>query len=287
MQRRPFHLARGKQVVQPVNSIVHSDLSVPMEPEHTQPLSVVVLAHNEEQDLERCIRSLTWADDILVIDDCSTDETAAIARHYGRVVQRRLDAFDAQRNFALTLVRHDWVLFVDADEVVSPTLADEIKRELAAARADAYAVVRRAWFLGRAMRFGGWKPEPIVRLGLRHLGRWVNPVHEKWQFETESACLKTPLDHHTDWRYADRLTKSNLYSTLLAEQRSAAGAKFRWWSLLALPAWRAIKSYVIKQGFREGMHGAVWAGHVAIAEFALQVKLWELEARARRSCEIR
>jgi hypothetical protein len=249
----------------------------PTSPDHTGlGLSAVVLARDEERDLERCLRSLAWVDEIVVVDDCSTDSTAAIAARFGRVLSRRLDRFDAQRNFALERISGAWALFVDADELVSESLAAEIRAELSMPRAEAYAMLRRNWFLGRAMRFGGWQGDWQVRLGRVEAGRWCGAVHEQWQFNGQVRRLGAPLDHFGDRSYAERLVKSNRYSSLVAERRYGAGQPGSSRTLLTRPLWIALKRYLLKQGFRDGLPGLIWAGHTFASEFAVEVKLWEL-----------
>jgi glycosyltransferase involved in cell wall biosynthesis len=241
------------------------------------PLTAIVLARNEERDLGRCLKALQWVDELLVIDDCSTDGTEVVARRNGaEVVRRRLERFDEQRNFALGLARHEWVLFVDADEVVPPELAQEIRAVLSAPRASVYAVRRRNWFLGRPMRHGSWKNDVQPKLGRVAAGRWRNAVHETWLFPEEPVVLGAPLDHIGDVTYAERLLKSNRYSTLMAERLHAAGTRPGRLRMLARPCWCCLKSYLLRQGFRDGRHGLIWALHVFLAEFAIEVKLWEL-----------
>ena len=258
---------------------------VPSEP-HTAsvghaPLTAIVLAKNEERDLGRCLEALQWVDQLLVVDDESTDETEDVARRHGaELVRRRLERFDEQRNFALGLARHEWVLFIDADEVVPLELAREIRAVLSAPRASVYAVRRRNWFLGRPMRHGTWKNDVQPKLGRADAGRWENAVHETWLFPEEAILLDAPLEHIGDLTYAERLLKSNRYSTLMAERLHAAGTRPGRLRLLARPLWCCFKNYVLRQGFRDGRHGLVWALHVFLAEFAIEVKLWELATAA-------
>jgi glycosyltransferase involved in cell wall biosynthesis len=248
-------------------------------------LTAVVLARDEERDLDRCLRSLIWVDEILVIDDRSTDATASIAARYGRVLARPLERFDAQRNFALEQASHLWALFVDADEVVSDALAAEIRAELARPRAEAFAILRRNWFLGRPMRFGGWQGDWQVRLGRVERGRWSGSVHEAWRFEGQVGRLRARLDHFGDQTYSERLAKSNRYSSLVAERRFAAGQPVSSLRLLGRPAWVALKRYILKQGFRDGVPGLIWAGHTFASELAVEIKLWELRRGPQRELD--
>jgi glycosyltransferase involved in cell wall biosynthesis len=241
------------------------------------PLTAIVLARNEERDLGRCLEALQWVDQLLVVDDHSTDGTEDVARRHGaEVVRRGLERFDEQRNFALGLARHEWVLFVDADEVVPPELAREIRGVLSAPRASVYALRRRNWFLGRPMRHGSWKNDVQPKLGRADAGRWRNEVHETWLFPEEPILLGAPLEHIGDLSYAERLLKSNRYSTLMAERLYAAGTRPGHVRMFFRPLWCCLKNYVLKQGFRDGRHGLIWALHVFLAEFAIEVKLWEL-----------
>jgi glycosyltransferase involved in cell wall biosynthesis len=253
------------------------------EPSGHTPLTAIVLARNEERDLGRCLKALQWVDQLLVVDDHSTDGTEDVARWHGaEVVRHRLKRFDEQRNFALGLARHEWVLFVDADEVVPPELAQEIRAVLAAPGASVYALRRRNWFLGRPMRHGSWKNDIQPKLGRADAGRWQNAVHETWHFTEEPVVLSAPLEHIGDLSYAERLLKSNRYSTLMAERLYAAGTSPGHLRMLARPLWRCLKNYVLRQGFRDGRRGLIWTVHVFLAEFAIEVKLWELATADER-----
>jgi glycosyltransferase involved in cell wall biosynthesis len=239
-------------------------------------LTAVVLTKNEERDLVRCLDSLRWAHDVLVVDDCSTDNTIEIAKRYGRVLTRPLRSFAEQRNFALANVATPWTLFLDADEEVPLALAEEIQDELNNPRAICYAIHRRNWFLGQPMGFGGWQGDWQIRLGRTSSGIWHNDVHEQWQFDGTHYRLRTSIEHYGDVFYGERLTKTNQYSSLVARQRFERGARTTAVSLLGRPLWRVARSYVAKQGFRDGQVGLISAIHQFIGEFSIQTKLWEL-----------
>ncbi|HDH96448.1 MAG TPA: glycosyltransferase family 2 protein, partial [Proteobacteria bacterium] len=144
-------------------------------------LSVVIIAYNEEANIERALASVAWADEIVVVDSGSTDRTVEICRRHGaRVIERPWEGFIAQKNFALAQAENEWVLSIDADEEVSPRLAESIKSVLAGdGRFDGYMVKRRVFYLGRWINHCGWYPDWRVRLVRKSKARWVgDQVHE-------------------------------------------------------------------------------------------------------------
>ena len=165
-------------------------------------LTAVVLTLDAERELPPCLAGLGFADEILVIDSGSRDRTCEIAADRGaRVLQRPLERFDDQRNWAQAQATHPWVVFVDSDEEVSAELAQEIGRCLersAAAGHAAYAIPRRNYFLGKRMRHCGWGRDRVVRLLRRDAARWEGSVHEKPRIEGTVGKLAEPLEHHPD-----------------------------------------------------------------------------------------
>ena len=270
-------------------------------------ISVVVLTFNEAGNLPRCLDSLDWCDDVLVLDSGSTDGTADIARSRGaRVMVRAFDSFAGQRNFAMTEggLRHPWVLHVDADEVVTPELAAELRR-LAGEGVAAFPVYRvpsKLIFMGIWLRHSGMYPAYQVRFGRREQLRFIDHGHGQREVQApeEVGTLAQPLDHHNfskginDWftrhlRYAraeaeqalreraEPLRPSQLFSADPTQRRRALKrlanrAPFR-------PSLRFFYAYVLRRGFLDGRAGLRYARMLAIYQHFIDMNI----AEARRN----
>ncbi|MFA5891181.1 MAG: glycosyltransferase family 2 protein [Actinomycetota bacterium] len=240
-------------------------------------LTVAILAQDEARMIERAVASGRFADEVLVIDGGSTDATVEIARLAGaRVVGRPFDDFARQRNFALKQAHGDWVLFVDADERVTPALAREVLSLLAGSPdADAYAVPRESMALGRRLKWHPGGPDAPVRLMRRDAVRWVGLVHERIEGARRTGRLSAPLVHFTHRSVSEVVRKIDAYTEFQASELVARGAK--------PPAARTLvaafpKAFVRlwRSGLRaEGGAGAVEAVLLAFNEALVVAKVWE------------
>lgn len=240
-------------------------------------VSVTVITWNEEERLRRCLESVTWADEIVVVDAGSEDKTAQIARSFtDHVVVRAWDGFAPQKNFALERATGDWILSLDADEEVSPELADEIRRVIAAPTADGYAVPRRNIFWGKWVRHGLLYPDWQVRLFRRGRGRFVaRQVHESVEIDGAVARLAGALVHRSYRDVADFLTRTNRYTTLAADEWVRAGRRVRATDLVLRPFGRFLSMYVVHGGWLDGWRGFLLAVLYAYYVFVRSAKVWE------------
>jgi glycosyltransferase involved in cell wall biosynthesis len=189
-------------------------------------LSIIILSKNEALGIGACIRSAWGADEVLVVDDESTDDTAALAREAGAVVVgHKLENFAAQRNFALTRATGDWVFFLDADERFSPGLLAEIRRHIEARPGQAASVTRRNFAFGRRHRFGPLKSDKVVRLFPKNAVSWEGQVHERPVFAGEAAHLGGYLEHHTYSSWEQYLKKQFRYAEIWAAEKRADGKR--------------------------------------------------------------
>jgi len=187
-----------------------------MPPAPSPRLTAIVLARDSAPTLPRCLESLRFADEVVVVDDGSVDRTRELAAALGaRVVARRLDRFDTQRNWAQEQARSPWVLFIDSDEQVPEGLAREIREQVAGnAGCAAFAIPRRNYFLGRRMRGSGWASDQVVRLLRRDAARWEGAVHERPRVAGRVGRLTTPLEHHPYPTLAAYWDKLEIYARL-------------------------------------------------------------------------
>jgi glycosyltransferase involved in cell wall biosynthesis len=248
------------------------------------PLSVVVIAGNEALTIRGCLESARFAEEILVVDSYSTDETAAIARSCGaRVLQHEFEGFARQKNWAIGQATHEWVLALDADERVTPELAAEIQALLAGSPPhEAYQVRRLNFFLGRPMRFTGWGFDRVTRLFRRHVRFKDVEVHEAIDLPGPFPLLRGRLDHHSFRSFAQYLRKVDLYSDYGARRAHREGRRASIGTILLRPAARFLRLYVVRLGFLEGMHGLVLSLLGGFTVYLKYARLWEIQILAGR-----
>ncbi len=241
-------------------------------------LSVTVIAWNEEERLRACLDSVSWADEIVVTDAESSDKTVQLAREFtDRVWVRPWPGFAIQKNFALDQATGDWILSLDADERVSPELAERLKAIVAAdGPADGYLIPRRNMFWGAWVRHGGFYPDYQLRLFRRGAGRFVeNAVHESVRVTGRVDTLSEALLHHSYRDLEDFVRRSNRYSTLAAQDWLRRGRRVGVLGLLMKPLGRFFSMYILKRGFLDGWRGLVLAVLYAEYVFLRMAKAWE------------
>ena len=246
-------------------------------------LSVVVVTLNEENRIRECLESVAWADELIVVDAESRDKTAAIARELtDHVFVRPWPGFAAQKNFGLAQAHGDWILSLDADEVVSAALRAQIEAIVAGDSDRAgYAVPRRNVFWDRWIRHGGLYPDRQMRLFRRGRGRFVErSVHESAQVDGLVGQLAGHLEHRSYRDVADFLERADRYSTLAAAEWLAAGRRSRpILDLVGRPVARFLGMYVARAGFLDGWRGFLLAVLYGYYVFMRSAKVWE---RARQ-----
>ncbi len=220
-------------------------------------LTAMVLTHNAEKHLADCLGSLQWVDEIIVMDDFSTDRTQEIARQFkAQLYTRRLDNFSAQRNAALEHCSGEWVLVVDADEWLTAELQQEIRQLLAREVVEAaFRCPRKNLFFGRWMRGCGWYPDYVLRLYRRDGVRYSGLVHEGVEVHGSVGKLTHALWHDSYAGLENYLEKLNRYTSLAAREMHEAGRRASLLDLLGQPACAFCKYYLLQQGFRDGLEG--------------------------------
>jgi glycosyltransferase involved in cell wall biosynthesis len=247
------------------------------------PLSVAIIARNAASQIEGCLASVAFAEEIVVVDSGSTDDTAPLASRRGaRVIAQEWLGFGPQKRFAVDSASYDWVLCVDADERVSDGLREAIIAELKAPRGLVYAMPRCNRFLGRWLRHGEGYPDWSVRLFHRKHARWSDDaVHEKVVTERPILRLRGDLLHDSAETLEKYLDKQNRYTSLQAESLRSAGRRASVLQLLFSPSLRFIKFYLVRLGFLDGVPGLV---HIVIGcmnTFNKYAKLRALERGAK------
>jgi glycosyltransferase involved in cell wall biosynthesis len=224
-------------------------------------LSAIVITKNEETAIRRCLESVAWADEIVVVDSGSTDRTVGICEELGAKVHRIVDwpGFGAQKNRALDLAHGDWVLSLDADEWLTPALQSEIRATVVGpADYAAYRIPRLSSFCGKFMRHSGWWPDPVLRLFRRGRARFSDDlVHEKLIVQGAVGALSQPMLHESFTSLEEVLDKVNRYSSAGAQMMVAEGRAGSLTSAVAHGAWTFMRTYFFKAGFMDGREGFI------------------------------
>ena len=248
------------------------------------PLSVAIIALNAAAQIEPCLESVAFADDVVVVDSGSTDATAEICRRHGaRVDQKEWLGFGRQKQHAVSAARHDWVLCLDVDERVSPELARSIAEAVRGNRYRAWRMARRNRFLGRWLAHGEGYPDWSVRLFHRANAGWSNDeVHEAVLTTAEVGTLQGDLLHESAEDIATYIAKQNRYTTLHAQALYRQGVRGSYLRLLTSPLARFVKFYLSRLGLLDGGPGFA---HIVIGcnnSFHKYLKLIELDKAARQ-----
>jgi len=244
------------------------------------PVSVYVLTYNNRRTIERCLESLHWAEELVIVDSFSTDGTYELCQQYtDKAYRQEWKGHRDQYQFAANLTTKDWIMFVDADEEVPPELAEEIRIELNGkpSALDGFFVYRRTYYLGKWIRYGGWYPDGEIRLYQRDKGKWEGGLHAKVVVTGKVGTFKNPYLHYTYRDISDQIRTIDKYSQIAAEDLVREGKKFSLFKLLFHPPFRFVKEYLFKSGFRDGLPGLIIIASTMYYVFIKYAKLWELE----------
>ncbi len=253
-------------------------------------LTVTVITRDEAENIDGCLVSVAFADEIVIVDSGSTDDTVAIARRHGaRVEVRGWPGYGAQRNYAASLASNDWILAIDADERISPELAAEIKSllEFEPSRRG-YRMPRVTWYLGRWIRGTDWYPDYQLRLYDRRAGQWnARRVHESIALDDEPGLLHHELQHLAYRDISHHLSTIDRYTTLAAEQWAEEGRRVSLAGVVLHPPFAFLRNYVLRGGFKEGTAGLLVSVLNSYYVFLKMAKLWELDRRRGARSEVR
>jgi len=250
-------------------------------------LSTVIITKNEECNIDECLQSVEWVEQIMVVDAESTDRTQELARHYTpQVMVRPWEGYGPQKNFGIQQATGDWILILDADERVSPELAEEIQERLTSWTPNdpvAYCIPRRNIFYGEWVRWGGAYPDLQIRLFQKGKATYNDvEIHENLIVEGPIGNLEGFLEHYTERQIVDHFRKFSLYISLAAKEQAKSMTMVYWWHLLLNPLVTFVKKYCLKQGFRDGIRGVIYAGFASMYTFGKYSKLFESQHLARK-----
>jgi glycosyltransferase involved in cell wall biosynthesis len=244
-------------------------------------ISACVTAGNEERNIERCLGSLTWCDEIVVVDSFSTDRTVEICRHFtDRVYQHEWLGYIGQKNLIRSMARYPWVFFLDADEEIAPELRDEIIAEFEQGTGHyvGYQFPRKVFYLNRWICHGEWYPDIKLRLFNKEFGRsGGREPHDQVIVEGPVKTLQGCIHHYTYNNISEHLATMNRFTSITAREKYREGYRFNWMDWIFRPGWRFFKAFVLKQGFRDRRRGLLIAWISAFAVAMKYAKVWEIE----------
>ncbi|MBI3379360.1 glycosyltransferase family 2 protein [Candidatus Gottesmanbacteria bacterium] len=267
-------------------------------------ISAVILTKNEEKNIEKCLESLFWCDEIIIVDDYSEDQTLKKIKDGIKVYQRHVDSdFALQRNFGLEKATSDWVLFVDADEVISDELAKEIIKatstlssrvrqsadvaisEIASSKSprndnlSGFYIPRKDYIFGKLLKYGETGNIKFIRLAKKGSGLWEGRVHEVWKINGIVKGLRNPILHYPHQSIFEFLNDINWYTDLVAQYWKEEGRKISFWEIIVYPVGKFIQNYIFRLGFLDGTAGLVLAVFMSFHSFSARSKYWLMNNR--------
>ena len=244
-------------------------------------ISAVILTKNEEQNIEKCLESVKWCDEIIVVDDNSSDKTIEIAKKYKTTIYHHPlnNDFSAQRNFGLSKAKNEWALFIDSDEIVSDALAYEISNAVGLKDQDlrpfnGFYIKRVDFMWGKELKYGETGSVKLLRLAKKDAGVWVGMAHEKWKIDGSVGKLINPLKHFPHKTLDEFLKEINFYTEIRAMELKNKNIKAFFWSILLYPLGKFALNYLLRRGFLDGMQGLVFAIVMSFHSFLVRGKLW-------------
>lgn len=244
-------------------------------------VSAVVITKNEEKNIKACLKALVWADEIVIIDSNSTDNTAETASAYtGKIFKVQTDNFSEKRNLSLGKTSNEWVLYIDADERVTPELAEEIRGLTAEAGVNGYYIGRKNYCFGKWLRHSGVYPDRHIRLFNKNFSS-ITPrlVHEGIIVNGKTGILKNEFLHFSYSDLTHMLDKINLYSTLEAEEKFSQNRKITKAGVFTHAISAFLRVYISRKGFKDGIHGFFLGFSYSMVNFLSHIKLLKLQSR--------
>lgn len=247
-------------------------------------ISVNIICRNEEKNIEDCLKSVLWADEIIVVDAESADRTLEIAKKYtDKVFVNKWEGFVKQRTFALEKSKGDWVLALDADERCSSGLKEEIVSFVASNNHNikGFKLPRQNYFLGKWIKYGGWYPGYQLRFFKRSNVKVSDRlVHEGYEVDGDIGVMKNDIIHYTVQSVFDFMNRVNGYSNLQAEEKSKNG-NIGFLDIFIQPLKSFVVQYIFKGGFRDGLHGLMVYNFDAITRMLTYMKIWEKQNKGK------
>ncbi|PQJ77698.1 glycosyltransferase family 2 protein [Polaribacter porphyrae] len=241
-------------------------------------ISSIIPTLNEEIHIEAAIKSVDFADEIIVIDSHSTDKTIELAeKHNVKIIKRKFDDFSSQKNFAITQAKNPWIYILDADERVTPDVKKEILEAVQNPKEFVGFYVRRSFFFaGKRIKYSGWQRDKVVRLFLKDKCKYQGIVHETIKTDGELGFFKGKIDHFGYKNYNHFISKIHQYGELKAKELHARGKKVNLFHIIIKPTYRIFSHFILKRGFLDGYTGLILSITQGYAVLTRYIKLWIL-----------
>ena len=248
-------------------------------------ITAIIPTFNEEERIQNSLKSAEFADEIIVIDSYSTDKTVDIVKQSNAILlQRKFDDFSSQKNYAIDQASNDWIIWIDADEVLSSDLQEEIRHAIENAKElVGFYIYRIFFFKGKRMRYTGTQNDKLIRVFNRKFCRYEGKVHEKIKPQGKLGVLKNKILHYSYISFDRYIVKLNQHSELKAEELFERGVLVTPFHLLIKPAARFIKHYFVKLGFLDGFYGFVISFALSYGVLVRYIKLWNLKQKHRKN----
>lgn len=248
-------------------------------------ISVVILTKNEETNIVDCLESIAWCDEIIVVDDFSTDRTLQVIKNFNprvKIFQHELqEDFSAQRNFGLSKAKGEWILFVDADERPSNSLKGEIMDCVSSKNIEfsGFYIKRRDILWGKELKHGETGNIKLLRFAKKNTGVWHGRVHEVWKISGNLGNFKMPLLHYPHQTIGNFLREINYYTDLRAKELYDSGIRTNFYKIVLYPKAKFFLNYFLKLGFLDGVEGLVFAIMMSFHSFLVRAKLWAYKSK--------
>ena len=250
-------------------------------------ISIIVITKNEADDIRECLKSISWADEIIILDSGSSDDTVKIAREFSKLVYISQDwqGFGIQKNRALAYATHNWVLSIDADERITPELRTEIQKAIAEPNSNSgFRIPRSSSYCGKFMRHSGWSPDYVVRLFRKDSGKFSeNIVHESLVINGNIGTLNYPIRHYAFSDLEEVLDKINRYSSAGATQKLNQGKRSSLGKAVRHGLWAFMRTFFIQAGFLDGREGFMLAVSNAEGVYYRYLKLMYLQEKKQNN----
>lgn len=239
-------------------------------------ITAVVLTHNDELRIVDCLEKLSFADELIIIDDNSNDRTIELCKNFtSKIYVRELkNNFASQRNYALNFVTGQWILFIDSDEIVSEELKSEIQEKIKSSDVAGYYIKRIDKMWGVELRHGEVGQVRLLRLAKKGNGKWHGKVHETWKIVGKTGELSSPLIHVPHQSVHEFLREIDEYSTLRAEELRENGKSVNFVSIIAFPIGKFVKNYFYNRGYKDGTPGFIYAVMMSFHSFLVRAKIF-------------
>ena len=248
-------------------------------------ISAVILSKNEENNIRKCLETLNFCDEIIVIDDNSSDNTKEIVKTFKvKLFTRKLNNnFADQRNFGLDKAKNEWVIFLDADERISNSLSDEIKKVIKENGVDGYYIKRIDNIWGKEIKHGETGNIRLLRLARKNAGRWERKVHEEWKINGKTKLLVNPIIHYPHQTIGEFIKDINYFSDIHAKANLEEGKKSNIFKIIFYPKLKFIKNYFLYLGFLDSIQGLLIALIMSLHSFLSWSKLWTLQKKSSQN----